>query len=193
MERIKTLYENSFKLQTIYEFINIKKLLVSTNDLVGDVVEVGICQGDSALLIKNFMNNNKRLYLFDTFEGIQDVCEFDGKSLTNNSFISSYETVRMKFKYRNVRIYKGYFPDSIHKKFEEKWFSFVHLDVDTYQSTKNCLEFFYDRMVTGGIILTHDYVNLSAIGVKKAFDEFFKDKEEKIQKLVDSQAMIIKK
>ena len=36
------------------------------------------------------------------------------------------------------------------------------------------LEFFYPRMINGGIILTHDY---HTDGVKQAFNEFCKDKK----------------
>ena len=50
-------------------------------------------------------------------------------------------------------------------------FSFVHLDVDLYQSTKDGLAWFYPRLNRGGILISHDYSN--ADGVRKAFDEFF--------------------
>lgn len=72
-----------------------------------------------------------------------------------------------------------------------KKFCFVHLDVDLYKSTKDCLEFFYPRMVRGGIILTHDY-NYVFKGVKKAYNEFFANKPEAVIKLADYQALMVK-
>lgn len=45
-------------------------------------------------------------------------------------------------------------------------------------------------MNKGGIIITHDYIN--AIGVRKAFDDFFKDKVEPIIELSGSQCLIVK-
>jgi hypothetical protein len=40
---------------------------------------------------------------------------------------------------------------------ENEKFSFVHSDVDLYASTRSVLEFFYPRMLPGGVILTHDF------------------------------------
>jgi hypothetical protein len=64
------------------------------------------------------------------------------------------------------------------------------LDVDTYKSTLSCLEFFYPRTSTGGIILSHDYLN--AVGVTKAFQEFFEERREPIISLTGKQCLIMK-
>jgi O-methyltransferase len=54
----------------------------------------------------------------------------------------------------------------------------------------DCLEYFYPRMVPGGIILTHDYSYLE--GVKAAFGEFLSARAERVIELPTSQAMIVK-
>ncbi len=59
-------------------------------------------------------------------------------------------------------------------------YSFVHIDVDLYQPTLDCLNFFYNRMIPGGIIISDDYKWQHTPGVKRAFDEFFKDKKEQV-------------
>jgi hypothetical protein len=66
----------------------------------------------------------------------------------------------------------------------------VHFDVDLYESTKACLEFFYPRMIVGGVMLSHDYSLLA--GVRKAVDEFLQDKPEKPIELPSTQCMIVK-
>jgi O-methyltransferase len=105
-------------------------------------------------------------------------------------FKSDFQKVKQKLKkYPNVHIYKGIFPET-GVSLKNKKFAFVHLDVDIYKSTKNCLEFFYDKLPKGGIIISHDY---HAKGVRKAFDEFFKNKNEQIIQLPLSQCMIIKR
>lgn len=91
--------------------------------------------------------------------------------------------------YNKVYIYKGLFP-ATSDPIKDKKFSFVHLDVDTYMSTSNCLKFFYPRMERGGIIISHDYINSE--GVRNAFDEFFKDKMETVIELSGSQCLIAK-
>jgi len=45
-------------------------------------------------------------------------------------------------------------------------------------------------MNKGGIILSHDYIDVAS--VKKAIDDFFKDKPETVIELSGSQCMIIK-
>ena len=60
-----------------------------------------------------------------------------------------YEEVREYLKkYPNTQVHKGLFPET-GKPIEEKSFSFVHLDVDLYESTFNCLGFFYPKMHKG--------------------------------------------
>jgi hypothetical protein len=69
-------------------------------------------------------------------------------------------------------------------------FSFVHLDVDLYQSTLSGLEWFYPRLNRGGVLISHDYT--IAKGVRKAFDEFFIDKPECLIELSGSQVAFVK-
>jgi len=53
-----------------------------------------------------------------------------------------------------------------------------------------CLEYFYPRMIPGGIILSHDYSLLA--GVKQAFEEFFEGKPEGLIEQPTTQCMIVK-
>ena len=87
-----------------------------------------------------------------------------------------------------MEIVKGDFRDTC-ETIKDKKFSFVHLDVDLYDTTMFCLEFFYPRMVAGGIILSHDYQNNQ--GVNKAINEFFEGKETVIS-LLGSQGLIVR-
>ncbi len=48
--------------------------------------------------------------------------------------------------------------------------------MDLKSSTRACLGFFYPRLVTGGVILTHDYSYLA--GVREAFAKSLADKDE---------------
>ena len=97
------------------------------------------------------------------------------------------------FKDYNCEIFKGFFPNEKPDNFSEKKFSFVHLDVDTFSSTLNCLKEIYNQVVPNGVILIHDYKNENAPGVQKAVDIFLLEKNIKISDIVDSQCVIIKK
>ena len=66
----------------------------------------------------------------------------------------------------------------------------MHLDVDLYRSTLQCLEYFWPRVLPGGVLLSHDYSILP--GVKQAFTEFTERTPEKVIELPTTQCMLIK-
>ncbi len=161
----------------------------STEKIKGDIAEVGVFQGGSAKLICE-AKENKVVYLFDTFEGLPEVSEIDQKLFFEGQYAAPLDNVRDYLKnYQGVNFVQGIFPDSA-ENFKNTKFSFVHLDVDTHISTLNSLEFFYPRMSKGGIIISHDYL---APGIKKAFDDFFSDKNEPVIEISGgNQCMVIK-
>lgn len=151
---------------------NIKELL-SEDDVAGECAELGVYQGDFAKEI-NRVFSDRKLYLFDTFEGFADsdcISEMSRGYANSNKkgyFSNTTEDMvvgKMKNK-ENIRICKGFFPDSA-KGIEETW-CFVNLDADLYEPTLAGLEYFYPRMCEGGIILVHDYFSRAFHGVKDA-------------------------
>lgn len=161
----------------IDEIINqLKKL----DFLIGDIAEVGVYKGGTALEIaKNTLSN---IFLFDTFEGMPYYSENIDKDWKLGSFNDvNYDQISKLFSnFDNVKIFKGVFPKDTSHYLENKSFKFVHLDVDNYQSYKECLEFFYEKMVQDGIIIFDDFNCDCCPGANKAIDEFFSDKKEKI-------------
>jgi O-methyltransferase len=160
-----------------------------TEHVPGDIAEVGVYKGGSAKLICK-ANNGRALHLFDTFQGLPSVGDIDKPQFYDGQFAAPFKEVKNYLNtYENVHFHVGLFPGTA-VPVERKNFSFVHLDVDTYESTTNCLEFFYTRMSKGGIILSHDYI--TAAGVRKAFDEFFQDKPEPVIEMSGSQCLVVK-
>ena len=166
-------------------FIGVKR----TEKVEGDIAEIGVYKGGSAKLICE-AKGNRTFHLFDSFEGIPKVGESDDPQFHQGQFLASLEEVKNYLgDYKNTYFYKGIFPLST-KPIESKRFSFVNLDVDTYGSTLDCLKFFYPRMNVGGIIISHDY--MYSVGVRKAIDEFFRDKPEPVIILPGTQCLIVK-
>ncbi|MDD4062318.1 MAG: macrocin O-methyltransferase [Candidatus Pacebacteria bacterium] len=163
----------------------------STSKIDGDIAEVGTYMGGSAKIICEARENDKYVYLFDTFNGLPELSNHDNNiHFQAGEFKSSLDYVANYLKeYSNVFITKGLFPQTA-DIIKNKKFSFVNLDVDLHEGTRDSLDFFYPRMSRGGVIISHDYI--STPGVKKAFDEFFKDKPEPIIELSGSQCLIIK-
>lgn len=87
---------------------------------------------------------------------------------------TSVEQVLDRMPYpQNVRIYKGYFPDTA-IGIKEK-FCFVRIDVDLYSPTVAALEFFHSLMVHGGCIVVHDYFGESYKGIRRAVAEYLEN------------------
>lgn len=172
------------------ELALIHSLATAQRKVPGEYAEVGVYRGGSAKIICS-AKGNKPLHLFDTFTGIPHINEDIDVRFSTNMFVADITDVAKRLQhYNHVHIHQGYFPNSA-RPLRDTTFSFVHLDVDVYQSTADALEFFYPRLTTFAIILSHDYS--SAAGVKKAFDEFFHHKPESIIQLPMSQCIIIKR
>jgi len=155
---------------------------IKRESLDGDMAEVGVYKGDMALVYQRLCPE-KRLYLFDTFEGFP-AADLDAP---DDRFADApVEAVKARFPVRaNLRLRKGYFPDTT-VGLESNRFCFVQLDADLYAPTKAGLEFFYPRMVRGGYVFAHDYSSFeSNRGVKRAVQEFLADKSELVIEIPD--------
>lgn len=187
MARIRAIKSTSDMLLENNEAYQIYMALRNTAKLGGHVAEVGTYRGGSARLIGEY-KGNRPLHLFDTFEGLPKTSAIDNSKFSEGKFGSNVEAVRRYLSgIEGVNLYKGLFPQTA-EPIRDKRFSFVHLDADIYQSTKDALEFFYPRMVKGGIIISHDYRN--SRGVAKAFDDFFAEKPEPLIELSGTQVLV---
>jgi hypothetical protein len=187
------IYHKETALLRIRDMYNLYKFVQQVKMIDGDIAEVGVYKGGSAKIICE-VKGSKHLHLFDTFEGVPDVYARIDKVKKREFSDTSLEDVKNYLAdYDKVHFYKGYFPEStkvlVNKTIK---FCFVNLDVESYKSTLDALIFFYARMNKGGIILCHDYRQISCPGVKKAFDEFFVDKAEPIVELWDNHCLMIK-
>lgn len=134
------------------------------------------------------------MYLFDSFEGLSDpnLKYDDNRWWKKGDFRISKKTTEANLKkFKNFKIFSGYVPYTF-KNLKLKRISFLHIDVDLYQPTLDSLTFFYNRILKGGVIVFDDYGFKNCIGHKKAIDEFFKNKKEKIIEVPTGQAFVIK-
>jgi len=127
-------------------------------------------------------------HVYDTFEGLPKPGEQD-RQFAEGQYETNFDEVKNYLSGLRVSFHKGVFPESA-EGMKDARFSFVHLDVDLYKSTYEALEFFYPRMATGGILISHDYV--SSQRVTQSFADFFKDKPETPIELIGYQAMFVK-
>lgn len=153
-------------------------------DVQGAVAELGVYQGDFATQI-NLLLPDRELYLFDTFEGfderdLQVEDAFNRTEQRNRDFVDTSEALVLEKLTRpdKAHIVKGYFPESLCQIQEDEpiRYAFVSIDPDLYEPVKNGLEYFYPAMNPGGVIMIHDYNSLQFSNVKRAVDEYCRDR-----------------
>jgi len=191
---------------------NLARFFVRTLDVHGDMSEAGVFRGSTARLLVElaaaggYDMDGRELLLFDSFEGLPDMAAPDQGSIEVTQGTgpdpyykvsprrfsnTSVEAVRAVFEdARWVSTHKGWIP-SVFEGFEDRRYSFVHIDVDLYQSTHDCLEYFAPRMVEGGVILCDDYLALRFPGARIAWDEFCARKDLKFITLDNYQAAML--
>jgi hypothetical protein len=154
------------------------------------MAELGVYQGSSARILCE-AKGGSALHLFDTFTGLPEPARAEKPVLAQGQFAASLPAVRALLAgYGAVHFHPGLFPASA-AAVQDTRFSLVHLDVDLYASTLAGLQFFYPRLLAGGIIVSHDYSMLP--GVAEAFATFLSDKPEAVIELPTTQAMLVKR
>ena len=164
--------------------------------LSGDFAECGVFKGGTALLLARVLKNRpeKKLYLFDSFEGLPKIHQEKDQWFSEGQYrADSVEAVAELLKdFRSmIDIRRGWIPQTF-RGLEDRLYAFAHLDVDLYQSALDCCNYFYPRMVPGGVLLFDEYAFAAARGEKDAVDEFFADKPESPITLPTGQAIILK-
>lgn len=156
--------------------------LTEQESIAGSVAELGVFRGEFAKEI-NRVFPDRKLYLFDTFEGFDErdtdtevsknYADVDKKGYFSNT---SEEYVLSQMKYPEMcMIRKGFFPETVEDI--EDSFCFVNLDADLYAPTISGLRWFYPRMERGGVILVHDFFSRVFHGIKDAVREFCEDEK----------------
>lgn len=169
---------------------------IYNNQVEGCIAEAGVYQGDFAKYM-NILFPDRRLYLFDTFQGFkfdQVDDQLDNMEQTNLWIDALKDTtvdiVLNKMRYKEqVIIKRGVFPYSA-KDVKEK-FAFVNLDMDIYHPTYEGLNFFWEKMNSGGYIFVHDFDIWD--GVNAAVLQFCKEKNTSYVCLNDGATVCIAK
>jgi hypothetical protein len=155
--------------------------------LEGDICEFGVAQGATSALMANEMRlTSKRLWLFDSFQGLpsptgQDVLlddiyrlgsidKYAGRMVEDQSQV--IERLRqIGFPLTRTRIVAGFIDETIRQPGLPEDVCFAYVDFDFYAPIKTTLEYLDTRVSAGGCVLVDDYGHFSA-GAQTAVDEF---------------------
>ena len=167
----------------------IRRMTSQVRNILGSTAELGVYMGGVSRMIAEALPH-KRHYCFDTFAGITNVSESDVLENGNFNDLNVEETLAYLSACSNIIIKQGYFPDTTVDISDA--FCLVHIDGDTYQTTKDALEWFYPRMSPGGVMIFDDWLWPYCPGVEKSLKEFLVDKLEQIVETTQYQCVIIK-
>lgn len=167
------------------------------------IAEVGVYRGGGsyfmASVLEHFGMPEVGLHCFDTFEGH---ASDDISNINDNVHVhvpkkfsgTSLESVKEYLeKFDMVKLYKGRIQDNA-EKVKDSIFGFVHVDVDLYEPTLFTLEFFDERLTSGGMMIVDDFDCTTCIGVRKAVEEFLKHSPDyAMYALLSAQCVLVKK
>lgn len=143
--------------------------------------EVGTYRGGSAFFIASafvaLSGHEVPLHVFDTFEGhpATKVSEFDPFHKPGMFSDTSLEDVMEYLSiFTQLYIHKGEFSEAI-RELSELSYSLVHLDVDLYVTTLDCLRYFGSRVVPGGVLVIDDFEAKKCPGVVKAVAAYLEE------------------
>jgi hypothetical protein len=133
--------------------------------LPGDFVECGVNSGIFSRAIceyLDFARVSKRFFLFDTFEGIPESQASpeerdDTRSKNARIYRECYEDTKRTFApFPNVQLVRGIVPESLHTVPIDR-VAYLSIDMNLVFPEIAALEFFWDRLVPGAIVVLDDY------------------------------------
>jgi len=172
------------------------------NDLDGDFVECGVWKGGSSMMIAlsllKFKLRDRKIYLYDTYEGMSQPTEDDINYANNIAKIkfeqsknsaggsdwcrSEIDEVKKNlystgYPKENLIFIKGKVEDTLPGHMPEK-LVLLRLDTDWYESTLHEMEHLYPVLTKKGVLIIDDYGHWR--GCKKAIDEYFQKSDIRI-------------
>lgn len=169
--------------------------------LDGDFVEAGVLTAYSFGVVTEYLgwkDIDKQLYLYDTYEGIPEAYNSEGRS---NKFYQDLNASDPDFIYKaasrrfegmdNVHLVRGIVPDSFEEACPEK-IALLHLDMNSAASEIAALEVLWDKIVPGGLIVFDDYGWSGYVAQKEAEDKFMADRGHTILELPTGQGLLLK-
>jgi O-methyltransferase len=162
----------------IYRMHELWSLVAETAKIGGDIVEVGVWRGGTGVTMarrEHLLGGTGTVYLCDTFKGVVKAGGADSDyrgGEHRDTDVSIVEGLARDLGVNNVQTLVGIFPDESGAQLPSKQVRLLHIDVDVYQSAKDCVEYLWDRMPSGAVTVFDDYGFIGCDGVTRCVDEF---------------------
>lgn len=166
------------------------------------LVECGVEWGYTAFFalrtISNEIEKSKfSMHLYDAWEDMKE----EGLLESESWHVNLYKKLDIDLTRKNLSefsnnivYHKGHIPDSLISKPESpESIFYLHIDLNSSKPTLATLEFFYPRLVSGGVILFDDYGWEQYEDTKNTIKLFFEKKSGILMKLPTGQAIYFHK
>jgi len=151
-------------------------LLKQAIHITGNVWECGVYKGGTAAMMLAILRDKmptKRLYLFDTFEGMPETDPNRDLHKQGDFADTSVESVAAYLGCDSrCHIRKGLIPNTF-TGLEAERIAFLHVDLDIYPAIMDTMKFAWPRVSQGGFVVFDDYGFPTCPGAREAVDEFF--------------------
>ena len=179
-----------------YRCFELWQIALQQQKIEGNFLEVGVWQGGTAMLLgKSLAKSEKKLYLADTFTGVVYASDLDSRyrggehADTSLNFVTEFLDSELE---QNFELLVGEFPIATGDLVSGP-LSFVHIDVDVYESGKLILDWCRPRMSPNGVIVFDDYGFLSTDGITKLVNEKFIGDEFLVVHNLNGHAILVKR
>ena len=168
-------------------------------DLPGDFVECGVNSGACSRAVidyVDFQRMDKTFYLLDTYDGLvpDQIRESERKEGIGDylgAYKNMYERAKETFGPFRTKIIKGMVPDTL-KECDAERICYLSIDMNVVEPEIAAANFFWPKLVKGGVIILDDYGFPRHIEQKLAFDKFAREKNVSILYLPTGQGIIFK-
>lgn len=168
--------------------------------LEGDFVECGTNTGIMSLAVCEYIDFNrldKSFWLFDTYEGIpldqiSDEEQAMGRANENDMYFDCYEVTKQNFsEFPNAHLVKGRVPDTL-KDVSIEQVAYLCIDMNLLAPEKAALEYFWPKLVSGGMVVFDDYGWSGYRLQKDSHDAFARENGVEILELPTGQGLLVK-
>jgi hypothetical protein len=170
--------------------------------LDGDFVECGVNTGLLSVAICDFLDFNrldKDFWLFDTFAGIpeEQMSAEERAGIggwhNRNSYEECYAAARDNFaEWPRCRLVRGRVPETLAQFPAGRRVAYLSIDMNIVLPEIAAIEFFWDRLVPGALVLLDDYAWATHRAQKAAFDAFAAARDRLILTLPTGQGLLIR-
>ena len=184
------------------------ELFKMTMDLPGSIVELGVSRGVSFFSFHKLLeifcatDTSKKVYGFDSFEGLSDFSEEDGTSALDSindkkgggwssknveaEIFSLCELANADNILAKVRskLIKGRIQDTLEPFLDQTpgvRINLLHFDLDLFEPTYYALNKLWDLVVPGGVVVFDEYGLPPWGGEAAAFDRFLQERKLKLR------------